>query len=425
MKTLKLTVPALVVLAGVYALVFLTGQGGSAVPSDSSLVVQANNQFALDLYQKLRRGDENLFFSPYSMFTALGMTYAGARGNTQDQMAQTMSLPTSAAGLKKLDITRKPVSPTAFAQQCGGLIKNLNAAGAGGKYELTIANALWGQMKESFVPDYLKLVETEYGGKLDRVDFAQPAQAAGQINAWVGEQTRGQITNLIDPNSLGRDTSLVLTNAIYFKGSWLKAFPKTSTGPLAFRSPGQAAHEVATMQYAGTLGFARTGDIKVLELCYADSTLSMVILLPNEDDGIARLESQLTGDALTKWLGSIREVQVHASLPKFKGTETYDMIPALESLGMTDVFSGRANLSAMITSGASISGVIHRACVDVDEMGTVAAAATALTATRASGGGGPTVFEEFKAEHPFLYLIRDRSTSLILFLGRMMDPASV
>ena len=422
----SLIVPSVVLLAGgICAVVFLHDQ--PRVWSDHSLVVQANNQFAFDLYQKLRTGQGNLFFSPCSLFTALSMACAGARGTTEEQMAEALSLPTSARVLQKVGVNREPMSTAQFAEMSGGLIKNLNAGGTGGKYELNVANALWGQKGDSFVPDYIKLVETEYEGKLQSLDFNQAAQAAGTINAWVEKQTRGKITGLISPDALGPLTRLVLTNAVYFKGKWAKPFSERGTMSRVFKLLGGTTKWVSTMQVLDTFGHVRIDDLQILDLPYVGNDLSMVVLLPKETDGIARLEERLTSENLSKWLRAIRQVEVSAFIPKFEGTSTYNLRPVLVSLGMTDAFSPSANFSGMVTEPnvpyTFISGVVHKAYVDVYEKGTEAAAATGVTVTTAGREDEPKR-EVFIADHPFIYLIRDRHSGCILFIGRLMDPAS-
>jgi len=188
---------------------------------DEELVVEGNNRFALQLYQKLRAGAGNLFFSPYSISTALAMTYAGARSATEKQMAEVLCLPTSADVLAKMGVSGKPMTQPELAEVFGCIIKGLNARGGGEKYELRVANALWGQKDYEFLPSFTKQVETAYGGKLQEIDFVTAAeQARKTINAWVEKQTNDKIKDLISPGVLDAMTRLVLTNAIYFKGNW-------------------------------------------------------------------------------------------------------------------------------------------------------------------------------------------------------------
>jgi serpin B len=422
MRTRRLVVLPIIVVAGsVAAVVFV--RGWPRASSDHTLVVRANNQFAIDLYQRLRSGRDNLFFSPYSVFMALGMTYAGARGATQEQTAQAMSLPTSTEALRRRGITREPLAPTAFARECGSLIKNLNAGGKAGRYELNVANALWGQRNYTFVPDFIKLAETEYGGKLQRLDFAQPAQAAATINAWVEEQTKDKITNLISAEALGPLTRLVLTNAIYFKGKWVHPFWENGTMRGSFNLPGGSSRQALMMNIHETLGYADSNDLQILDLEYVGKDLSMTILLPRQTDGITRLEGSLTCKDLSGWLSSIRRVEVKARVPRFKATSSLSLIPALKSLGMIDAFSfPAADFSGMTNEpNVYVSEAVHKAYVDMNEKGTEAAAATGVAGETVSRGDEPK-YRTFIADHPFIYLIRERQSGAILFLGRMMDP---
>jgi serpin B len=423
-KANRMIVPAVVFLAGgVCALVFV--KGPSAVPDDYSLVAQSNNQFAVDLYQKLRDNQGNLFFSPYSLFTALGMTYAGARGTTQEQMAQVMSLPTSAEVLRKMGLSREPIPPAAFAHMCGSLTAELNANDEAGRHELSIVNAMWGRKDMGFLRDYLRLVEGQYNGRFQNLDFARAEQSARTINAWVQEQTKGKITDLVSPAALSDLTSLVLTNAVYFKGRWMEPFQKNGTTLQPFRQPGGLSRQVSLMHLHKALGYAETDDLQILELQYVGERLSMVILLPRQVEGITKLDEQLTGTSLSKWLSLIAKTEVSASIPRFQADSTFNLNSALIALGMTEAFSESADFSGMVgrlTTPDFLSDVVHKACVDVDEEGTEAAAATGVR--MAASAPDPSEYKTFTADHPFIYLIRDRVSGSVLFLGRLVDPAS-
>jgi serpin B len=392
------------------------------LPPDAKLVAQGNNCFALQLYQRLQESEGNLFFSPYSVSTALAMTYAGARGQTQEQMARVLCFPTSAQVLQELGAAGQPLAPEQFAQAFGRIVKDLNARGGQNKYELRVANALWGQKGYEFLPQFIELVEKQYEGKLQTVDFvAATEQARRTINAWVEKQTNDKIKDLISPGLLDALTRLVLTNAIYFKGNWARQFEKKETQDAPFTLPDGSTVQVPMMNQQAEFGYAQIESLQVLEMPYVGEELSMVVLLPKEQAGISTLEKSLTGENLTKWLDAIRKREVIVSMPKFKMTSKFGLNDVLRSMGMIDAFSDSADFTGMTRRrDLFISAVIHQAYVDVNEEGTEAAAATGVTMRVLSVGPNQTPI--FRADHPFLFLIRDKASGSILFLGRMMDP---
>lgn len=389
---------------------------------EAKLVAGGNNDFALQLYGQLRNEKGNLFFSPYSISTALAMTYAGAKGRTQEQMAQVLCFPTSQEVMQKLAESREPLTPESFARAFGAIVRDLNQRGGRGSYELRVANALWGQQDYQFLASFTKRVESEYGGHLDRVNFVSAAETARQtINAWVEKQTNDKIKNLIAPDVLDNLTRLVLTNAVYFKGNWAAQFKKdrTTDEPFALLDGGKV--QVPMMTQEARFGYAETDTLQILEMPYVGEDLSMVVLLPKETAGIGALEKTLTGENLSKWLAAVRQQEVNVALPKFKTTQRLDLKAVLQTLGMTDAFSLKADFSGMTGQpDLLISAVIHQAYVDVNEEGTEAAAATAVVMSLKSAV--PDRVPVFRADRPFLFLIRDARSGSILFLGRMMNP---
>jgi len=387
-------------------------------------VVDGNTQFALALYEKLRTGDGNLFFSPYSVSTALGMTYAGARGETERQIAEAMWYPTSAEVLEKLGVAGKPMTAEEFAGAFGRIIRDLNARGGTDAYELRVANALWGQQDFAFLDAFARLVEAEYGGRIRNVDFVAAAEKARRtINTWVEEQTNGKIKDLISQGAVGPMTRLVLTNAIYFKGNWARQFDEDRTQDAPFTLLDASKIQVPMMNQKARFGYAEIDDLQVLQLPYVGDELSMVILLPKATDGIGRLEQQLTAGNLAGWLDDLREREVIVSIPKFKMTSKFSLESVLRSMGMGQAFTGTANFSGMTgRRDLFISAVIHQAYVDVNEEGTEAAAATGVVMKLTSLG--PDRTPVFRADHPFLFMIRDNTSGSILFLGRVSDPRS-
>ena len=391
----------------------------TAGPEDVRRVVEGNNQFALKLYQALSAEQGNLFFSPYSISTALAMVYAGAEGQTETQMAKTLCFPTSAGALQR------PLTEQTFAAAFGQMIRDLNARGGQDTYELRVANALWGQEGFAFLQSFLDLIETQYGGTFEQLDFVHAAEAARQtINTWVEEQTNGKIKDVIPSGMLNELTRLVLTNAIYFKGNWASQFKANRTEDAPFTLVDGSEVQVPMMRQTKEFGYADLDGLQLLEMPYEGKELSMVILLPKAVDGIAELEQMLTVETLGRWLsrlGSQDEVQV--TMPKFTMTRQFHLGSVLSSMGMPLAFSpvpGVADFSGMNGKrDLFISAVVHQAYVDVNEEGTEAAAATIGVMDQLSDGRQRP---RFCADHPFIFLIRDTASGSILFLGRVMDP---
>ena len=373
---------------------------------DVATVVDGSTEFALDLYARLRTEHGNLFLSPRSISTALAMTYAGARGETARQMATVLRLSTEQERLHP-----------AFA----ALESSLDAAGNDAGCRLHAANALWGQQGAHFLDEFLAPTRKYYGAVLREVDFVQAAdQARKTINAWVADQTRKKITELLRRGDLDPSTVLVLTNAVYFQGNWASRFDRGYTREAPFRINPQDQVVVPMMQQVRRFPFAQTDELDLLEMPYAGDRLSMVLLLPKKLGGLAALEDSLRRENLERWLGRLRQQPVRVSLPRFQLDARFDLSGTLAALGMPDAFSGRkADFSGMTgRRDLWIDAVIHQARVEVNEEGTEADAATAVVIKK-----GPPV-PEFTADHPFLFLIRDRQTGSILFLGRVVNPTS-
>jgi serpin B len=396
-------------------------QANAKEKTNEKLVIRGNNQFAFDLYARLRSKEGNLFFSPYSISTALGMTYCGARGQTESQMAGVLHFPVIAKPGTELSSTLVP-DRKQFASAFAEIIKDLNSRGEKGGYELRVANALWGQKGFEFLEEYLELIESNYDGKLNEVDFVRAAEAARRtINKWVEKKTNNKIKNLIQKGVLDPMTRLVLTNAIYFKGNWARQFKEDNTKEAPFTLADGKKVDAAMMNQTAEFGYMETESFQGLELPYVDDELSMIILLPNEIDGLDEFEKTLTVENLSKWLSRLYKRKVVVSVPKFKMTSQFSLASVLKSMGMTDAFSSNANFSGINGKrNLFISAVIHKAYVDVNEEGTEAAAATAVGIKLTSIG--PSRTPVFRADHPFLFLIRDNHTNSILFIGRVMNP---
>lgn len=385
------------------------------------IIVEGNNRFALELFAKLQSTKGNLFFSPYSVSTALAMVHTGARNETETQMAGTLHFPVSEN--KTTDSALNPLlDRKQFATEFGNIIKDLNKRGEKGAYTLTVANALWGQKGYGFVREYLELIESSYDGRLNEVDFVRAAKTACKtINAWVEKKTNGKIKNIISEDVLDSMTRLVLTNAIYFKGNWAKQFEEKRTQNAPFTLGDGRKIDVAMMNQKAELGYTETDIFQALELPYGDEELSMIILLPRKFDALDEFEKTLTLDNLTQWLANIHKREVVVFMPKFKMTSQFSLSSVLESMGMKDAFSPEADFSGINGKrDLSISAVIHKAYVEVNEEGTEAAAATVVAMRLTSIG--PASIPVFRADHPFLFLIRDNVSGSILFIGRVTNP---
>jgi serpin B len=389
------------VLTTLLTLAGLAGGDGSMTE-----LVRGNTRFGFDLYGRLRAQSGNLFLSPYSISNALAMTYAGARGATAEQMARTLHF-------------SQP--PAELHPAWGTLIRQMNGKEAEARpYQLSIANALWGQQGDVFLPEFLKLIEANYGAALRQVDFRSTAQACRTINAWVEEQTRDKIKDLLKPELLGPDTSLVLTNAIYFKGTWADPFPRNATRDEEFTIGTGVKARVPMMHRGGRLGYLEGESFQALEIPYAGNTLSMTILLPRKNDGLPELEKALTAAKLADWLAKLTPRRVDVALPRFKIEAAFELNDVLAAMGMPAAFDD-ADFSGMNGKrDLFISAVVHKAFVDVNEEGTEAAAATGVVMTRAMAHVEPVT--TFRADHPFVFLIREVRTGTILFLGRVADP---
>jgi serpin B len=384
-------------------------------------VVKAGNNFAFDLYARLSSQQGNLFFSPHSISTAMAMVYAGARGKTEAQMAQVLHLDDELCGPCPLKAQcEKKLIHSAY----GAILTDLNEQGKKGNYQLSIANALWAQKGYGFLKDYLELIETNYGGGLNEVNFIGEAEAVRQrINNWVEKQTNNKIKDLIAKGVLNTMTRLVLTNAIYFKGNWASQFDEAKTRPQPFTLAGGDKVQVPMMNQTAEFKYTEQKDFQGLQLGYVEDELSMTILLPGENLGLAEFEKKLTAENLASWSAGFVKRQVRVSIPKFKQLSQFSLKGILRSMGMTDAFSTDADFSGINGKrDLFISAVIHKAFVDVNEEGTEAAAATAVTMRVTAVQ--PKSIPVFRADRPFLLIIRDNQSGNILFLGRVMHPKS-
>lgn len=418
-KKINFILLAVVAIVGVAALYYFRDQSPTssdepapvvtddkeATPAGINSVISANNQFAIDLYSELKNSDKNIFFSPYSISTALAMVYEGARGKTAEEIQSVFHFPT--------DSNLRHSSFAAIHNQ-------LNKPDS--KYKLSIANALWAQKDYKFLSDYLTILQQYYAGKATNVDFINSTEESRLIiNKWVEDETNQKIKGLFPQGSLNSATRLVLTNAIYFKGTWVKQFEKSQTRDEDFRLSSASTIKVPMMRRTdenAKFNYAETSDLQVLEMLYEGDKLSMLILLP-KGDNLSLLENSLTLDKINGWRNELREQSVDIFIPKFTFDTKYSMNDTLTKMGMPTAFADGADFSGMDgTLDLFIQQVIHQAFVDVNEEGTEAAAATGV-------GVGKTAMPqkfEFRADHPFIFAIQDKENGNILFLGRVINP---
>jgi serpin B len=385
------------------------------VSNTSKSVVQANNQFALDLYYRLV-GDPyqegaNIFFSPWSISTALAITYEGARGPTAEEIQSVFHFPPDAGSRR-----------TGFYEISSGL----NRGGTG--YTLRTANALWAEKTYPFLPSYISIARNSYSAYLTNLDFINnPEVSRTTINRWVAEQTADRIQDLLPEGSVHPETRLVITNAIYFKGTWDKQFSEKNTIDEEFRiSPSQTV-TVPMMRRTdkdAKYGYAETDTLQVLDIPYAHKDgkkLSMLVILPRDGD-LGAAEASLTAGKVSELQQALVYKQVKVYLPRFRLETDYRLSDTLKEMGMPTAFTPAADFSGMDgTGGLWIDDVFHKAFVDVNEEGTEAAAATAVSMTM--GMEFPIEpIPEFRADHPFIFLIQDDDTGNILFMGRVVNP---
>lgn len=377
--------------------------------SPSAVAAKAVNAFAIDLYGQLRKTEGNTFFSPYSISAALAIAYTGAAGNTESQMAKTL---------------RFSREKTKMNEAFHALSAQVLAAGRGKGAELNIANALWAEKSFTFKKDYLESVRVNYHGDIKQADFMHAPEAARKtINSWVEEQTKNKIMDLFSPDMIASDTKLVIANAIYFKGLWEFPFDKSETKEDAFTLLEGKEVKVPMMNHTGSFGYSELPDLQLLEMWYKGGELAMVALLPSKQTRLQDFEQSLTAEKLDQWIGSLRPRKVEVHFPKYQMTSAFQLTDKLEKLGMTDAFSMKDADFLDMTRGKDffIGAVVHKAFVDVYEEGTEAAAATGLT-MKTGMAPRPEPIPVFRADHPFVFLIRHKPSGCILFLGRVTKP---
>ena len=381
--------------------------------SAQASLVEGNSAFAFELYQALKGEEDNLFYSPYSISMALTMTYAGARGETAEQMADTL----------QFLLDQNDLHP-AF----NWLDAELASRGEGAKgkdregFRLNIVNAIWGQKDYEFLTDFLDVLAENYGAGLRILDFmTETEESRLAINDWVSDQTEDRIKDLIPQGAISELTRLVLTNAIYFNAAWAYPFEEevTADGQFYLLDGGQVS--VPMMKQTESFGYTKGEGYQAVELLYDGGELSMVILLP-EAGQFEALEETLSARQVDAIISGLKSTEVALTMPRFEFESEFSLTDTLAGMGMPIAFSDAADFSGMTGKPELfISDVVHKAFVAVDEAGTEAAAATAVIMNLTAVPDPP---EEVTIDHPFILLIRDIETGAILFVGRVMNPGA-
>ncbi|XP_064561480.1 ovalbumin-like [Zonotrichia leucophrys gambelii] len=382
----------------------------------------ANAEFCFDVFKevKLHHPNDNIFYCPLSMIAALAMVYLGARNNTEYQMEKVLHFD-KIAGLGS--IQTKCGKSANIHLLFKEILSDITAPEA--NYSLHIANRLYAEKTSQILPIYLKCVKKLYRSGLEMVNFKTASnQTRQRINSWVKNQTNGQIRDFLEPSSVNPQTVLVLVNAIFFKGKWKTPFQEEHTEEVPFNVTEQESRPVQMMYQNSTFRVGRVAEdkIKVLELPYTSGELSLLVLLPDDISGLAQLENKISFEKLTEWTSSevMEKKRVKVYLPRMKIEEKYNLTSVLISLGMTDLFSPAANLSGISAAESlRVSEAVHEAYLEVNEEGTEEGTGSADDTEDILYSSD---FEEFRADHPFLFLIKHNPSNLILFFGRYCYP---
>ena len=383
-----------------------------------TVIAQSNNHFAADLYREINQENSgpgnNIFFSPFSISSALALTYEGAKGTTAGEIRSVFSFPENVSTMRN-----------GFAAVNSGL----NERNPG--INLSTANALWAEKTATFLPEYTGVAEQYYGANTTSLDFVNQPDASRQtINSWVAARTNNKIQNLLPDGSIDPSTRLVITNAVYFKGTWEKQFDANLTVDTPFTKSDGTAVTAKMMQQTdenAVFPYAETPDLQMLSLPYSasgSSNLSMIVLLPRQND-LSAAGPYLAPSNLSVLEQTSSDRRVDVYIPKFKLETQYSMKKLLSAMGMPTAFSGAADFSGMDGfHDLYISDVYHKAYIEVNEEGTEAAAATGTVMAGMAAPGSEPPVPVFRADHPFLFLIQDNTSGTILFTGRVSDPTS-
>uniref|UniRef100_A0A8C4U584 Serpin domain-containing protein n=1 Tax=Falco tinnunculus TaxID=100819 RepID=A0A8C4U584_FALTI len=382
----------------------------------------ANAEFCFDVFKELKvhHANDNIFYSPLSIISALAMVYLGARGNTQSQMEKVLHFD-NVTGVG--DTTDPQCGISEYIQKSfKDLLSGITMPNA--THSLNIADRIYIEKTYPVLPEYLECANKFYGAGLEEVDFKTATEEARQlINSWVEKETNGRIQDFLVSGSVDLDTALVLVNAIYFKGIWRTAFKEDNTQEVPFNVTEQESRPVQMMSQNSTFKVAAVAaeKVKILELPYAGGELSMLVLLPDDISGLEQLENKISFDKLIEWTSPnvMERKRVKVYLPRMKIEEKYNLTSVLTALGMTDLFSPSANLSGISSAESlKVSEAVHEAYMEVSEEGTETAGSEGVLGDIEQS----SEFEEFRADHPFLFLIKHNPTNIILFFGKYYSP---
>lgn len=384
-----------------------TAEAAAPAAQGDEAAVAAVNSLAVDLYRKFAEDGKNLCFSPYSISTAFAMTYAGARGETADEMQRTFCYGTGIHNANRI--------------LAGNLLNAPEEAG-----ELLIANSIWPARGLRLRKQFESVVRKDYFSEVLPQDYRRQAERSrSTINDWVAEKTRERITDILQQGSVRADTKMVLVNAIYFKAPWMSPFSENKTADADFYISPDEETRVRMMEATDSFQYADFGDAQVLKLPYRQGVFSMMLILPRDKDGLGKVEESLRADRIARCQTELGHRKVNVFLPKFKTEQTFELVSALADLGMRSAFHpGSADFSGITgRRDLYINTAVHKAFVEVDEAGTEAAAATAIGMRMSLAPmDRPEDIVIFRADHPFIYMIQDDLSGAILFMGKVVNP---
>lgn len=395
-------------------ILFLTGCGTSTPPDfgtaefkkdDYKLITETNNRFAFDLLNELIKNKEepNTFFSPFSIHSALSMTYNGAAGDTQREMAEVLHV----SDYEQSEVNRAYASflSRTFEQ-------NYNAT-------LNIANSLWLKEGYPFLEDFVTKTEDYYLAKVSEMDFSDPT-TADEINKWVKQKTNGKIEKMIE--NIESNTVAYLINAIYFYGEWEHSFDEKQSFEDSFYVMGDKPKQQAFMRQTNQYNYYENEQMQAIDLPYKDNELSMIVMLPKEGASLDDFYEQLTYEQWTNWVSQLNKHEVSITLPKFKMDYSTNLNDSLINLGMPSAFTGNADFSEMVKNGGvCIDEVLHKSYIEVNEKGTEAAAATSVEMKEAAS----PIMKIMNVNQPFFFVIRDNESGIILFMGEVNSPEDI
>lgn len=400
----------LAILNTLTCLLLISYQKMHAQPTNSTQVTSGNNQFAFDLYKTIKSNSDNAFYSPFSISVALGMTVEGAKNTTRKEMLKTMHLPED-------DLIRQ-----------AGFRSLLTAINAPDKqYKLSTANSIWVQSGMTLKPEFETSLINNFKGGLNSLNFkVEGENCRVPINDWVANNTNQKIIDLIPEKSINKFTRMVLTNAIYFKGQWKKEFSKELTSDQYFHLIDQKSVVVPMMQsLKSDHKYLKTENAAILEIPYKNDELSMVLILPDPGK-FSAVETAMSEAQFEIWQKQMTNQTVDVTIPKFKFRQKLMLSQKLKEMGMEQAFTDLADFSGMTKDEPlKISEVIHEAFIEVNEEGTEAAAATAVIMVRTESKEFEDQTLQFRADRPFIFILKHKSKGSILFMGRVMNPSNM